>query len=135
MKQIPNLPLAYVDSLAVTGSYAAQRFVHIAVGGQLMLYVAPWLGIDNVADYLGLLPVTEGADLLLLKEPDPFVRKRAAFADNAVQYVDLSQAALDCLAGPGRMPAEGEALLDFMEMYPEQWRGSLIDFMATHTPH
>lgn len=75
----------YIDGLAVTGSYAAQRFVHVAVGGQLMLYVAPWLDIDDVADELGLLPVTDGADVLLLNEPDDFVRRRAEFVDGALR--------------------------------------------------
>lgn len=123
LQQISQLPTECVDGLSVTGSYTVQRFVQVAVGGQLMLYVGPWLNIDDVADELGLLPVTEGADVLLLNEPDPFVRRQSDFVDG-VQYVAPSQAALDCLAGPGRMPAEGEALLDFMETYPEQWRDS-----------
>ncbi|MFI1786461.1 hypothetical protein [Streptomyces rubiginosohelvolus] len=109
------------DGLSVTGSYAAQRFVQVAVGGQLVLYVARWLNLDDVADELGLLPVTEGGDVLLLNEPDSFVRSRSEFVDG-VQYVAPSQAALDCLAGPGRMPAEGEALLNFMEAHPQAWR-------------
>ncbi|MQT01373.1 hypothetical protein FF041_14410 [Streptomyces jumonjinensis] len=123
LQQIPQLSTEYVDGLSVTGSYAAQRFVQVAVGGQLMLYVASWLNVDDVADDLGLLPVTDGADVLLLNEPDSFVRRRAEFVDG-VQYVAPSQAALDCLAGPGRMPAEGEALLEFMERHPEKWRAS-----------
>ncbi|MEU4128640.1 helix-turn-helix domain-containing protein [Streptomyces wuyuanensis] len=123
LQQIPQLPTQYIDGLSVTGSYAAQRFVQVAVGGQLMLYVASWLNVEDVADELGLLPVTDGADVLLLNEPDPFVRKRAERVDG-VQYVAPSQAALDCLAGPGRMPAEGEALLEFMERQPEKWRAS-----------
>ncbi|MFJ6785296.1 hypothetical protein [Streptomyces yangpuensis] len=129
LQQIAQLPKAYdgglaaIDGLSVTGSYAAQRFVQVAVGGQLMLYVASWLNADDAADELGLLPVAEGADVLLLNEPDSFVRRRSEFVDG-VQYVAPSQAALDCLAGPGRMPAEGEALLEFMEAYPEEWRAS-----------
>ncbi|WP_244291563.1 helix-turn-helix domain-containing protein [Streptomyces subrutilus] len=129
LQQIAQLPKAYdgglaaIDGLSVTGSYAAQRFVQVAVGGQLMLYMASWLNVDDVADELRLLPVTEGADVLLLNEPDSFVRRRSEFVDG-VQYVAPSQAALDCLAGPGRMPAEGEALLDFMEAHPEEWRAS-----------
>ncbi|MGW3303991.1 helix-turn-helix domain-containing protein [Streptomyces rubiginosohelvolus] len=123
LNRMPQAPARYVDGLSVTGSFAAQRFVHVAVGGQLMLYVAPWLDPVDVADELGLLPVTEGADVLLLKEPDEFVRQGSEVVDG-VQYVAPSQAALDCLAGPGRMPAEGEALLDFMEAHPQQWRVS-----------
>ncbi|MCX5434700.1 hypothetical protein OHU11_41720 (plasmid) [Streptomyces sp. NBC_00257] len=129
LQQIPRLSEVYgangpfSEGLSVTGSYAAQRFVQVAVGGQLMLYVGPWLDIDDVADELGLLPVTDGADVLLLNEPDSSVRQRSEFVDN-VQYVAPSQAALDCLAGPGRLPAEGEALLEFMEHWPDRWRAS-----------
>ncbi|WP_331739857.1 hypothetical protein OG590_39210 (plasmid) [Streptomyces goshikiensis] len=121
LQQMPQLSMQYVDGLSVTGSYAAQRFVQVAVGGQLMLYVAPWLDANDVVDELGLLPVADGADVLLLNEPDAFVRTGAEFVDG-VQYVAPSQAVLDCLAGPGRMPAEGEALLDFMEQRPKEWR-------------
>lgn len=99
-----------------------------------MLYVGPWLNVDDVADELGLLPVTDGADVLLLNEPDPLVRWRSEFVDG-VQYVAPSQAALDCLAGPGRMPAEGEALLDFMEAHPEEWRVSRSDAGAARVQH
>ncbi|MFC6987196.1 helix-turn-helix domain-containing protein [Streptomyces cirratus] len=140
LQQIAQLPKAYdgglaaIDGLSVTGSYAAQRFVQIAVGGQLMLYVASWLNVDDAADELGLLPVAEGADVLLLNEPDSFVRRRSEFVDG-VQYVAPSQAALDCLAGPGRMPAEGEALLDFMEAYPDEWRASENDVWARPVQH
>ncbi|MFJ4972786.1 hypothetical protein [Streptomyces sp. NPDC088755] len=127
LQQIPQLPTKSIgatgEGLSVTGSYAAQRFVQVAVGGQLVLYVGSWLNIDDVADELGLLPVNEGADVLLLNEPDSFVRRRSEFVDG-VQYVAPSQAALDCLAGPGRMPAEGEALLSFMEAHPQEWRAS-----------
>ncbi|MEG9551670.1 helix-turn-helix domain-containing protein [Streptomyces baarnensis] len=129
LNQIPRLPTKSIgatgEGLSVTGSYAAQRFIQVAVGGQLVLYVGSWLNIDDVADELGLLPVTEGADVLLLNEPDSFVRRGSEFVDG-VQYVAPSQAALDCLAGPGRMPAEGEALLNFMEAHPQEWRASTM---------
>ncbi|MFG2716207.1 helix-turn-helix domain-containing protein [Streptomyces goshikiensis] len=140
LQQIPRLKTEYLggvtvsEVLSVTGSYAAQRFARVAVGGQLMLYVGPWLNIDEAADELGLLPVAEGADVLLLNEPDSFVRRRSEFVDG-VQYVAPSQAVLDCLAGPGRMPAEGEALLYFMEAHPEEWRASKKDVGTPPVEH
>ena len=33
---------------------------------------------------------------------------------DGVRSVSIAQAAIDCLTGPGRMPAEGEALLVWM---------------------
>ncbi|MGW7260486.1 hypothetical protein [Streptomyces sp. NPDC054834] len=140
LQQIPQLStehvggLSAIDGLSVTGSYAAQRFVQVAVGGQLVLYVAPWLDVDDLADDLGLLPVADGADVLLLNEPDSFVRRGAEFVDG-VQYVAPSQAVIDCLAGPGRMPAEGEALLEFMERWPEKWRAPKNDAWTRPVQH
>jgi len=113
----------------LTGSVAAQAVAPVAVGGQLMLYVRPGPHeIDNVAADLGLLrsaePV-EGSDgVLLLQAPNygPLDRLVALEGAPMVQRVGLSQLALDCLGGPGRMPAEGEALLRHMRDTVESWR-------------
>ena len=43
--------------------------------------------------------------------------------DDDVRYVALSQAAADLLGSPGRGPAEGEALIDWMKEHEEVWRG------------
>lgn len=40
-----------------------------------------------------------------------------------VPIVGLSQLVLDCLSGPGRLPAEGEALLEWMTNHEDEWRG------------
>ncbi len=37
-------------------------------------------------------------------------------------YAALSQVAVDLLTGPGRNPAEGQALLDWMETDERTWR-------------
>jgi hypothetical protein len=42
-------------------------------------------------------------------------------------HVALSQLVLDCLAGPGRMPAEGEELLTVMERQVGSWRLDRLD--------
>jgi hypothetical protein len=41
---------------------------------------------------------------------------------DGVPHVALSQLAIDCLSGPGRMPAEGEAVLDYMVQTENSWR-------------
>lgn len=109
------------DGVAVTGSYAAHRVAPLSTGGQLMLYAAPKLDVDDLADDLGLLPVQENADVLLLRAPDEVVFERAMFVDGLL-HVALSQLVLDCLSGPGRMPAEGEAVLEYMSNRQDQWR-------------
>ncbi|MFD9608335.1 helix-turn-helix domain-containing protein [Streptomyces sp. NPDC059083] len=114
---------AVFEGLAVTGTYAASRVAPVAVGGQLMFHVAPWLDIDTLVEDLGLIPVEEGADVLLLRAPDAFVFEGARIIDG-LQHVALSQLVLDCLAGPGRMPAEGEAVLRYMSEHLDRWRSS-----------
>jgi hypothetical protein len=65
---------------------------------------------------------SSGATNLLVIEPaddKPFVR---SFDDDGVRYVAYSQAAVDLLAGPGRMPQEGDALLEWMAANEDRWR-------------
>ncbi|MEU5646243.1 helix-turn-helix domain-containing protein [Streptomyces milbemycinicus] len=129
MDDIRALPPARFDGVAVTGSYAAHRVAPLSAGGQLMLYVAPRLNVDDLADDLGLLSVRENADVLLLRAPDRAVFDRAVTLDG-LQHVALSQLALDCLSGPGRMPAEGEAVLKYMSEHQDQWRNLSLERLS-----
>jgi len=104
----------------VTGSYAARVVAPLTVGGQLMLYVRA--DVEAVGDELGLLGVAdESADVLVLKAYDDVVFERSRVVDG-IEHVALSQLALDCLAGPGRLPAEGEAVLASMAESEVLWR-------------
>jgi hypothetical protein len=42
--------------------------------------------------------------------------------EDGVQLVNLPQLAADCLGGTGRMPAEGEALIEWMQANPGEWQ-------------
>ncbi|MCO5994956.1 hypothetical protein [Actinoallomurus rhizosphaericola] len=113
--------------VTLTGSYAAHAIAPLAVGGQVMLYVSADLdSTDTVADDLGLLRVDEGADVLLLRAYDEVVFERNRDVDG-IRQVALSQLVLDCLSGPGRMPAEGEAVLNYMAEDERIWRASGIE--------
>ncbi|MEV0470923.1 helix-turn-helix domain-containing protein [Streptomyces prunicolor] len=110
------------QDVLVTGSYAARPIAPVAVGGQLMLYVSPDPAADHaIARELGLMPVPEGGDVLLLHAPDSSVLHRPRRYDRYRQ-VGPSQLVLDCLSGPGRMPAEGEKVLEFMTAEEHSWR-------------
>ncbi|WP_410540589.1 helix-turn-helix domain-containing protein [Streptomyces sp. KL2] len=112
----------YRREVLVTGSYAARSFGPVSVGGQLMLYVQEHpLNADRVADELDLLPVAEGADVLLLRAKDRSVWERPVEI-SGIWQVGPSQLAMDCLSGSGRMPAEGEAVLEFMAKHEASWR-------------
>ena len=72
-------------------------------------------------DALGLIPADQGANVAILQPFDPVVWDRTSGA-NGITYVAPSQAAVDCLTGNGRMPAEGDALVQWMADNERQWR-------------
>ncbi|MGW5716399.1 helix-turn-helix domain-containing protein [Amycolatopsis sp. NPDC003865] len=112
------------SNIAVTGPYAARAIAPYAVGGQLMLYVDHYPHVvDRWVEQLGLLPVDEGADVLLIQAPDASVFDRYRLVDG-VAHVAHSQLVIDSLAGSGRMPAEGEMVLKSM-IDDEGWRRPL----------
>lgn len=110
---------------AVTGSFAAAQRAPIAAPSQLTVYVDDPM---VTAKTMGLLPADQGADVVLLTPYDFVVDDRAELIDG-LRVVAPSQLALDCLTGNGRMPAEGEALLEWMAEHEAQWRRSSIEGM------
>lgn len=75
----------------------------------------------ELAEELGLLPTARDADVVLLRPADPSAITRPRSLGN-VNHVALTQLAIDCLSGSGRMPAEGEAVLDEMIKTEHEWR-------------
>jgi hypothetical protein len=103
---------------AVTGSFAAVRLAPVAAPSLLAVYCEDRAA---AAEQLGLLPTDEGANVTLLRPFDDVVWERMT-TDGAINYVAVSQVAVDCLTGNGRMPAEGEAVLRWMTDNEDQWR-------------
>jgi hypothetical protein len=117
--------------IAVTGPYAARKVVpNVTVGGQLMIYVPPDPrhngALDKIADDLGLLRSDIGTDVLMLRAANEIVF-RGIRQIQGIPYVALSQLAIDSLGGTGRMPAEGEELLDYMARDEGKWRARSLD--------
>ena len=112
--------------MAVTGSFAAAQLAPVAVPAQLALYVG---NPDATATALGLLPTDRGADVVLLRQEQGGVMEGAR-AVGGVRVVAPSQLALDCLTGNGRMPAEGEALLEWMAAHEHDWRAPLLKIVG-----
>jgi hypothetical protein len=104
---------------AVTGSLAAHRLAPYAPERLAMIYVDD---LDRAVDLLDLRPVDTGANVLLAAPVYDVVFDRLSFVDG-VFYAAPSQTAVDLLTGPGRSPAEGEALLDWMATHEPAWRG------------
>jgi hypothetical protein len=103
---------------AVTGSFAAGRIAPVAAPALLALYADDPKG---VVEQLGLIPADQGANVALLQPFDPVVWAETSLVDD-ITYVAPSQAAVDCLTGNGRMPAEGDALIQWMADRENLWR-------------
>lgn len=103
---------------AVTGSFAAVRRAPVAAPALLAVYTdTP----AEIAAGLDLIPADDGVNVVLLTPADPVVWSRT-LTDGDITYVADSQVVVDCLSGNGRMPAEGEALLEWMLSNEDQWR-------------
>jgi hypothetical protein len=105
----------------VTGSFAAERLAQVAAPAQLVVYT---MSRARLAEILGLIEVESGADVVLIRPDNDIVFRETQEVDG-VAYAATSQVAIDCLAGSGRMPAEGEAVLAWMVDHEDRWRAQL----------
>ncbi|HEX5762894.1 MAG TPA: helix-turn-helix domain-containing protein [Solirubrobacterales bacterium] len=104
--------------VALTGSRAAARLAPVTAPATVMSYCdAP----GALAEQLDLLPSEEGSNVFLLAPYDDCVWQRTATVAG-LRFVAPSQVAADCLTGNGRMPVEGEALLEWMRQDEARWR-------------
>jgi hypothetical protein len=103
---------------AVTGSFAAARRAPVAPPSMVFCYVDAPL---EVAEKTGLMPTTGAGNVYLCSPLDPIAFERT-WVDEDVRFAALTQVAADCLTGPDRMPAEGEALLEWMAANEGSWR-------------
>lgn len=115
LAKLPSASTRY----AVTGSQAAARKAPVAAARSASVYV------DDPAETaaaMGLRPADAGANVLLLAPIDDLVFEDL-WTDAGVRYAALPQVAADLLSGPGRGPAEAEALLAWMAANREVWVG------------
>lgn len=112
--------------VVITGSFAAVRRAPVAAPVFLVAYCDD---VTAVANELRLLPADTGANVALLRPFDPVVWTRPD-RDDRLSYAAVSQVAVDCLTGNGRMPAEGEALLQWMAEDETRWRATSLDDLA-----
>jgi hypothetical protein len=111
--------LHHVDMrLAITGSMAAMRLAPVTAPRLLSIYVD---NLDDAATRLALRPAERGANVVLAEPFNPVVFERTQVLDGT-QYAAPTQVAADLLTGPGRSPAEAEALLQWMRDHEDAWR-------------
>lgn len=107
---------------AITGSFAASQLVSVAAPEVAVVFTED---PERVASVGRLRPVRNGGNVVTALPYDPIVFERTWKKGNAV-YASLAQIAMDCLTGPGRMPAEGEALVDWLGRKAPRWQASAL---------
>ena len=107
---------------AITGSFAAARYAPVAEPRLVSLYVR---NLDESINSLGLRPAETGANILLGQPFDSVVFDRTERA-GGITYANITQVAEDLMTGPGRGPAEAEALLEWMRFKEEGWQLPLM---------
>jgi hypothetical protein len=116
--------LAADVDIAVTGSLAAVELAPAAAPSLAMIYVQR---PEELANQLGLVPADTGWNVVLMVPRSPVVSART-WTRGGLTYCAPSQVAADCLSGPGRMPSEGQALLDWMDANADRWRAPRIGY-------
>lgn len=115
MEKLRKAELRY----AVTGSFAAARRAPVTAPRVVSMYVDD---PEVFATAVGLRPADSGANVLVLVPDDDLVFE-GVWEEDGIHYAALPQVAADLLSGPGRGPAEADALLEWMTKQPEVWRG------------
>lgn len=104
---------------AVTGSLAASRLAPVAPPRLVSLYVDD---PDTFAPSVDLRPADAGANVVLLVPDDPYPFDDS-WTEDGLRFAALPQVVADLLSGPGRGPAEADALLAWMRDRAEVSRG------------
>jgi hypothetical protein len=111
---------------AVTGSFAASRLVSVA-GPEIAVVYAD--DPERIATLTRLRQVRNGGNVVIARPYDQIVFERTWTTDDIV-YASPAQIVGDCLTGPGRMPAEGEALLGWMRRKAPRWQAPSLTTTA-----
>lgn len=104
---------------AVTGSVVGASVAPVAPTRLASIYVEDPAA---AARTLGLRETEVGANVVLLQPEDQLVLERVDERDG-LACAALPLVVADLLSGPGRSPAEAEALMDWMAAHEEDWRG------------
>jgi hypothetical protein len=105
-------------AVVVTGSFSAVRFAPVAAPSLLILYCSEPSALTKE---FRLLPADRGSNVVVLRPFDEVVWQRTT-EESGIRYAATSQTAADCLTGNGRMPAEGDALTQWLVDNQSQWR-------------
>lgn len=103
---------------AISGSLAARRRAEYAEPRLALIYTQD---ADLLTEQLALRKVKTRPNVLVVEPEDDLVFVRT-WSEEGKVYAALPQVAVDLLAGPGRNPEEGQALLRWMADFEPKWR-------------
>ncbi|RLB62650.1 MAG: hypothetical protein DRI90_08615 [Deltaproteobacteria bacterium] len=103
----------------VTGSAAAARIAPVAPTRLASVYVED---AEHIAGVLELRATEAAANIILLEPVDAQHFEKGDVRDR-LRCAPLPLVVADLLSGPGRSPAEAEAVMDWMADHLEVWRG------------
>lgn len=107
--------------VAVTGSTAAKEWVSYAPTKAAFAYVS---SVQEAAEKWRLRPNAAAPNIILLEPATvgdvPF--RNATMSSSGYPIAAPAQVAADLLNGPGRDPAEGEYLIEWMNANESEWR-------------
>ena len=106
------------EQWALTGSFAAADLAPVTAPTVAVVYCED---PDRVAQVTRLVPVHNRGNVILARPYNEIVFRRTWRSRDPVN-ASLAQVVVDCLTGPGRMPSEGEALLDWMRNNAPRWQ-------------
>lgn len=124
-----DLSTSKLKGWAVSGSFAASRRVSVAAPEIAVVFAED---PERIAESMRLRPVRNGGNVVTALPYDRIVFERTWKEDNIV-YASVAQVVIDCMTGFGRMPAEADALLDWMRRRTPRWQATALT-AAVATP-
>lgn len=122
-----DLSSSKLKGWAVTGSFAASRVVSVTAPEIAVVFAED---PERIAETMRLRPVRNGGNVVTALPYDRIVFERTWKEDDIV-YASLAQIVMDCMTGFGRMPAEADALLDWMRRRAPRWQAPSLTAVAT----
>ena len=122
-----DLSSSKLKGWAVTGSFAASRVVSVTAPEIAVVFAQD---PERIADTMRLRPVRNGGNVVTALPYDPIVFERTWKEENIV-YASVAQIVMDCMTGFGRMPAEADALLDWMQRRAPRWQAPSLASAGT----
>jgi hypothetical protein len=107
-----------VDECVISGSLAARRLSAYADARLALLYVTD---THRVVSRLEGRETTVRPNVLVLEPADDLPFARSELRDG-LRYAAPSQLFADLMSGPGRSPAEAEAVGEWMQQHENEWR-------------